>query len=539
MTLAPRKNRASRATKAQYTSIPAPIGGLNARDPISAMAPTDAVELDNWFPQANYVQRRGGAEDISGTVTSAESLMAYNGLTSNILIAAKINKMESIIGTSVSYGLPIADPRFQYINFSTSGGKFMYMVNGDQDAILFDGTNFTDINSGSTPAITGVSTSNLIHVNSFKRRLWFTEKESTKAWYLPVDSIAGAATSFDFGPLFRKGGYLMGIVTWVINDSNGTDEYLVAVSSEGECVVYRGTDPSLASTWFMIATFTMGKPIGRRFFCNWGSEVLLITTDGVVQLSKALVTNGAQVRSVISDKIRDLIIPDIAAYKSNWGWEITYYPLGQKIIVNVPKEENTRLYQYVMNTDTGAWCTFNKTEEGGANGNASPWNANTFVVFNDNLYMASCGAFPVDDNVYRADCPDIFGGVSDHGANIIATAKPAFNYFNAPGQQKYLTMARPTMQFDGILELGLAICRDFNDNNNYSYTSLSTGQGAGTFWDDSFWDVPYWADVNSVSSEWKTIAGIGFALTIKIRTDAEIDIRWISTDYVYQLGGVL
>lgn len=528
--IAPRKNRVNRKAKVQTVSIPAPIGGLNARDPLAAMPPTDAVILDNWFPQANYVQRRGGQKIVSpGVGNDWQSLMAYNGLTGNILLAANTGQIESVVGASASYGGIVLNARFQHVNFSTSGGKFMYMVNGTQDAILFDGTNYTDINSGSVPAITGVLTSTFIHVNSFKRRLWFTQKDSTKAYYLPVDSIAGAAIAFDFGPLFRKGGYLMGIITWTINDATGTDEYLVAISSEGEAVVYRGTDPSSASTWGLVGSAVMGRPIGRRFYRNVGSEVLLITTDGVIQLSKALLTNGAAVTQVVSDKIRDLLIPDIMAYKGNFGWEICYFPIGQKIILNVPVEENGRSYQYIMNSDTGAWCTFNKENE------SLTWDANTFAVMNDNLYLASTPG----SSVFQSDCPDNFGGVSDNGANIIALAKPAFNYFGAEGQQKYVTLARFMMQFDGAIALAMVMCKDFNDATITSNTSLSTGAGAGTFWDDSFWDDPYWADFGTVSTEWKTISAIGFALTPKLRTDCEVDLRWISTDYVFQLGGIL
>ena len=39
--------------------------------------------------------------------------------------------------------------------------------------------------------ISGVDNSNFINVNAYKERLWFTEKDTMKVWYLEVDSIGG------------------------------------------------------------------------------------------------------------------------------------------------------------------------------------------------------------------------------------------------------------------------------------------------------------------------------------------------------------
>ena len=48
-----------RAT-ARSASLPAPVGGWNARDALAEMAPTDAVTLVNWFPTPSQVVLRQG-----------------------------------------------------------------------------------------------------------------------------------------------------------------------------------------------------------------------------------------------------------------------------------------------------------------------------------------------------------------------------------------------------------------------------------------------------------------------------------------------
>lgn len=46
----------------------------------------------------------------------------------------------------------------------------------------------------------------LNYVWVYKNRLFFVEKDSLNAWYLPVDSIGGAAEKFPLGGVFTRGG---------------------------------------------------------------------------------------------------------------------------------------------------------------------------------------------------------------------------------------------------------------------------------------------------------------------------------------------
>ena len=63
------------------TSIPAPIGGLNARDSLAAMAPTDAVQMINWYPTpSDVLLRKGYTKHSTGLTNTVESLMNYAGM---------------------------------------------------------------------------------------------------------------------------------------------------------------------------------------------------------------------------------------------------------------------------------------------------------------------------------------------------------------------------------------------------------------------------------------------------------------------------
>ena len=65
------KQRTSRAI-----SVPSPTGGLNTRDSISNMPPTDAVILNNWIPDTDTCTlRRGFKVHVSGLNGGVESIM--------------------------------------------------------------------------------------------------------------------------------------------------------------------------------------------------------------------------------------------------------------------------------------------------------------------------------------------------------------------------------------------------------------------------------------------------------------------------------
>ncbi len=82
------------AQAASIYSIPAPTGGLNRRDVLSAMAPNDAITLNNWVPDVNSISIRRGYDEwatgISGNYV--ETLMQYSPPSgTNVLFAAGPN----------------------------------------------------------------------------------------------------------------------------------------------------------------------------------------------------------------------------------------------------------------------------------------------------------------------------------------------------------------------------------------------------------------------------------------------------------------
>jgi hypothetical protein len=123
-------------------------------------------------------------------------------------------------------------------------------------------------------------------------------KDSTKGVYLATDAIAGAATEFQFGSLFTRGGHLLAIASWTRDGGSGSDDYLVAISSRGQLAVYAGTDPASADTWALVGVFDVPQPIGRRCWRRYGGDVLLLTVEGLFPLSSLLSVDESQAKRV-------------------------------------------------------------------------------------------------------------------------------------------------------------------------------------------------------------------------------------------------
>lgn len=500
------------------TSIQAPTGGLNAKDAIANMKETEAIELENWFPTPSSVDVRNGySSHATGLGDPVETLAFYNDGTTPTLFGAAGASVFNVtapgaVGAAVVTGL--TNVRFQTINIGTAGGFFLMMVNGEDKLQGYNGTTWWEDGDG-THDITGVDSADCIHINNFKNRVWLIEKDTFHTWYLPVASIAGAAAKLDLSGLFKLGGYLMAMANWTIDNAAGIDDYAAFITSEGEVSLYKGTDPSSASTWALVGTFRMGKPIGRRCFCKAGADVLVVTTDGAFPLSKALLTDRSQLNLAATNKIYNLINSDIVQYQGNFGWQPIIHPIGNKLIINVPETENVTAHQYVMNTTHGAWAKF------------TGWNANCFELLSDGLYFGGDGA------VYLAD-----DGQTDNGSIITAVCQQAYSYFKSAGLIKKFQMVRPVFLSDGTINPAVVLNVDFRDDRTPtagSYTALT-----GADWDISPWDTTGWSSGLSITMRWLGVTGVGVAGSLRVVVGLrDIQAKWLSTDYVYEVGAIL
>lgn len=479
--------------RSRSVSLPPPIRGMNAVDSIADMKPDEALLLRNAFPRSNSIEIRWGySEHATGLSGQVESLIPWEGPASAKMFAADDNNIYEVtsagaVGTAAVSSL--SNGRWQHAMQATSGGNFTVIANGADSVRHYNGTTWA------TPTINNVTSSGLDNLAVHKRRIWFVEKDTTSAWYLAVDAIAGDATEFNFGPLFSEGGKLLAIGSMTMDSGVGPDDFAAFFSTKGEVAVYAGTDPSSATTWAIVGVFRIPPPIGKRCVRKVGGDLIVITRGGLVSL-RALMSLDISVtrKGAITDKVNPKFISDSDSYASHFGWEVITYPRKEQLIVNVPTVEGVTQIQRVMNTITGAWCEFDALD------------ANCWGIIGDDLYFGGN-----DGNVLKADT-----GFQDDGDPITAEMICAFSYLGAPARLKSANMIRPLLESEGQPEYLMALNVDFGTEAPLG-TLTSAAETAGAAWDEENWDVAEWAGGSQIVGEWQGASGLGYAFAARMQ----------------------
>lgn len=495
------KNRRAKQTT-QPTTLQAPFGGLNTRDALDTMAPTDAVQMDNWFPSEGKVSIRPGYEEHStGMGTgSVETLAEYqSGATRQLIAGSNLrlyNATAAGAATDISdAGAPYTNNRWQWAN---NGGVIQF-VNGADDPRQWDGATMT------TPAWTGTTIAELIGINVFKTRYFFWKANSASFWYGGVNAVAGVLAEFPLGRVHKAGGFIVSIETYTLDAGDGVDDYAVFIMSSGAVIVYQGTDPGVAVDWALVGVYTIPEPIGIRSSGKVGSDVMITTTEDIIPLTTVL-RGGFLGRG---SKISGAIVTSARNNKSSFGWQMMLHPEGRMLIINNPTAAG--FDQWVMNTVTGAWCRFKDVE-------TSCWGS-----LNTKLYFGATGGI-----VYEFS--EEFG--DDNGTAIDAVAVQAWNDLGL-AFEKRMAAIKPVIQSQGAISYSARVGFDFSVSTPSSPNATNP---PGSPWDVSPWDVSPWSAGLLINNSWLVSSGKGDMISTAIRVSAKQDISWLRTDFRIEIG---
>lgn len=501
-----------RRSRGVIRQIPAPVGGLNARDSLAAMPVEDAITLDNVFPERSYVElRRGFVSHATGLSDPTETLMAWNGGTPQLLAVSGGDVFNvtsaGAVGTAITTGL--GNSRLQHVTFTNTGGTYLVAVNGADGVMTYDGTTWA------TQTITGATAADFFCVTSFKRRLWFGVQDTTKAYYLAADAISGAATLFELGGVWRMGGTMAGIMSLSFEASGtGMTEFLAFVSTLGEVAIYEGTDPANANTWRLVGTYRIGFPVGRRFWQQTGGDIAIITSEGVVSLMQSLqIDRSAAAGYAVTDKIGRLFTEAYRTDATTFGWDIISYPRGHRVFVNVPSATGSSV-QYVMNTLSGAWCRY------------TGHNALCWELLGDDLFFAGAAG-----TVFKADT-----GATDAGAAIPYLIRTAFHDYRSRAQKRF-TLVRPMITANGPPSPNVIVDVDYGATQG---TNIPLTIPSGSVWDTAVWDQATWAGGADIYRPWVSVGGIGYVASVRIAGNVKnAQILLSAVDVVFEPASTL
>jgi hypothetical protein len=485
-------NRA-RVAVSRPLPMPAPVKGWMPNLPLTGLPVDGAVLLDNWFCEADGIRPRGGsrlyASNLGGSV---ETIMSYVGEGSEKLFAAAGSAIYEIT-PGVVVGSPIitgfSSPRWQTVNMATSGGPSLLGFNGFDRPFRFNGTVFSAPPYTAASGDPAVDVTAMVAASTYASRLFIASVNKTVLLYTAPDTFQGEVSRLEVGAAFARGGSVQALDRWTHDTGSGTDDYLVVVSTEGDIVVYSGTNPSDAASWNLVGTYATAKPVGRRCMVRLGGDLAILTVDGVKKMSR-IVTQDSGVNEKkdpfynVNPAIRDSVIK--AGEQPGWG--LFTHRDKSMFIVNVPRVAGATVDQYVMNIGTQAWSRFTGLK-------ALCWASFGGLLYygegNGRVLMAETAYGDEDRSTFSA----LISGFSNAGG----------------GRIKQTKMLKAILMSNVSVSPLLGVCFDYQIALPGA-GSASSDSSETARWDFARFDISRWASgrFGAAHQEWAGVEGIGY-----------------------------
>lgn len=491
---------------AQPKPMPAPTGGLVTAQNLAASKEGTCTVLTNAYATTTGIRVRGGNALYATIGAAVESLMNYVGGVSQQLFAAgggSIYPITTVVDPVTPPTASVSGQTSNYysrVNMATSGGYYMYAVNGTDDPQLYDGTTWQAVTAASTPiAVTGAPSDTWSQVNVYRNRLYFVRKDSLIIDYLDVDVVGGAASQLSLAGIFQKGGSVLFTATWSSESgSSALNDYLVVVSNMGEAAIFQGSFPS-GPDWSYVGVYEISKPLGINAWMKAGGDIAIATQRGIVPVSAARYKDPA---ALSLDAISKNIEPDWvreARARNTLPYELAKWDAKGLFYVVMPAASSVdKPINFVFNLQTGAAAVY----EG--------WQMRCSAIHNDQMY------FGCDDGTVR------LAEVSGYDLDQPYTVQVAYawNHMGQPGNIKTVRQAKA----DFITTYPFAV--QISASTGYSITfptapNVEADTTPASLFDVGLWDQALW-DAGQVSfpksTRWQSVGMTGeiFAMQIQI-----------------------
>lgn len=551
-----RRNTGSRAGGVlNAKGFAAPTRGWVTDENIAAQQPGSARVLDDCFAEESYIRLRSGSFVVSeldgqavdsflsylgwptkqlfassgGNIYSTQPTIALENLTTQdpdenieVLVSSELEPLQvNISRSSTLVYSGLTSGYFSYVNFSTPGGHFLVAANGTDPVLLYNGSEWSQITDESAPiAITGVDTSTLSHVSSYKNRMFYTQAGSLIVFYLPVGQIGGEVGTFSLDGVFRKGGSVLFTETWSVSVGDGMDDKFIVVSTEGEVAVYSGLNPGDANNWILEQRYEMPRPLGKNSYMRAEGDVVIATDVGLIRLTTifqndmATLSQFAVSRPIGSEWVREM------EARIGVPIEVARWSERGMAIISLPSTPVTEIpICFVVNMKTGAWSRYRG------------WDTNTIVYHDGQVYFGT-----QDGRILLAEV-----GGNDDGQPYYPTMISNWDHLDAFGNKKTVKDARGQFSAVASGDVNLFVCADYNITipaapNAVGPNTLPSLWDVGQ-WDEARWDegvakFPYNTRWNSIgrSSELGVFA-VGFITEVSgpytpIQDFIEMTLRW-------------
>lgn len=489
--------------------------GLTSGDWTAQQIGTSGGDFLIFVNGSDYAHLFDGS-DLNPQADQPISNLSYDGCTSDFspgeTVAGAISGATALVVGVVTSGSTSGTLKLGTV----TGGPFQdnEAISSAGGAAIVDGV----VSSASAITISGVSTRNLSHAWVYQNRLFFIEKNTLRAWYLPTASIGGTALDLSLAGVFQKGGSLLFGATWALDSGSGLDDKCVFVSTEGEVAIYSGSDPSNASSWSLQGRYDIGKPIGKRAVMRAGGDLLIATDDGIVPLSEALQRDPAALSlAAVTSRIRDT-------------WDKTVLDYGRDVEILKWTQNNLMLVQFpgsermlTANLLTGAWAT-----QGG-------WRGNCMGEYDGAVFVGRD-----DGRIYQIDDTG-----EDDGVDIVAQACMSFSDFGNPTSFKRASLAKVAFNAYGDFAYSVSISEDYRVQFPSAPDPLPD-QTDQLVWGFGNWGNKVWKRKGANPRQgrvdlWRAVSGAGHVMAPVLQVTSsgfeKLDAEILAIDIVVVGGG--
>jgi hypothetical protein len=368
--------------------------------------------------------------------------------------------------------------------------------------------------------ITGVDTSDLSHVNAYRSRLYFVERNTFSVWYPPVDSLGGAATEFALNGIFLRGGSLLFTATWSLDAGDGVDDKLVFVTTEGEAAVYEGGYPG-DSAWSLVGRYDLAPPMGKNAVMRAGGELLIATMEGIIPISAAITRDAAALSlAAITRTIEPEWKKEVMARRK--PWDMLKWPSHNMAIVALPTEGELSPYCFVVNVQTGGWTKY------------TGWDTSCLGLFGEWAYFGTA-----DGKVMKAE---VSGADDGHPYECVVVWQ--FDHLGDIGPTHLVQQLRTTFLASVPFNPKASL------STNYviklpAAPPAAANNPSGSEWDVGLWDVAVWdaQGLKHVTTRWTSAGRTGFCIAPQIQiTCGQLlapDAELISLEVTFEHGGLV
>lgn len=461
----------------QTSILPPPIGGLNKRDPLHAMASTDAITLDNWVPENSYVRERYGSSVFASIGSGTHVTMLHSVYISasdvDFLIASEANSNDV-------YEIDSAGTitNVDSASWATEGS---YAFNFNQDLyvrsrsvsdawLIYDSTAQTVASASFTDG------GKYFGGGIYKGAIYmcgYSGVAHPSFGYFNVGVVSTATiANWDLSQVAREGGLCLFVGSTTRAKAYAEDNLFVAITNRGEVLAYQGTHPS-SGTWSLVGIYKIPRPFGYKSFFYLGGHLYVWTVGGVISMADILSDVQSQGRyNTLSNKI-DPLWADLA---TSTNLSLTNYStVNNRFACAVNQKENLL---YMIAPDNYCYCKNLLIDDGGWF-RVSGWPAYSIAVANDKTYIGS-----TDGRIIRVNDSAATGDYNPATAatdNIATEMQLAYNYLDKPTKRKNITGVKVLSKYTDGLSITIDADIDYATATPTSVTAESVGSGEQTY----------------------------------------------------------